>query len=165
MQDWYLIRTKTCGERFAQNQLQHVVDRTLLPLGKMQIRQRDRAFQRIGPIFPCYLFAFFCLASKARQIRYTPGVRDIVRFGEQAAAVPVWVIDELVTRCTQGPIDLLKPAFSKGTPVKVLRGPLRELHGVFDGYLSGVERVAVLLSIMNAERRVVMPASMVIAAE
>ena len=165
MQDWYLIRTKTGGERVAQNQLQHVVERTLLPLGKMQVRQRDRTFQRIGPIFPCYIFAFFSLAHRARQIRYTPGVRDIVRFGEQAAVVPVWVIDELVARCAQGPVDLLKPAFSKGTPVKVLRGPFREFHAVFDGYLSGVERVAVLLSIMNAERRVVMPASMVIAAE
>jgi transcription antitermination factor NusG len=58
----------------------------------------------------------------------------------------------------------LKPAFSKGAPVKVLRGPFQELEAVFDGYLSGAERVAVLLSIMNAERRVVMPASMVIAA-
>ena len=94
MQDWYLIRTKTGGERVAQNQLQHVVERTLLPLGKMQVRQRDRTFQRIGPIFPCYIFAFFSLAHRARLIRYTPGVRDVVRFGEQAAVVPVWVIDE-----------------------------------------------------------------------
>jgi len=164
-QDWYLIRTKTGGERTAQKQLQGVVERTLLPLGNMQVRQRDRTFQRIGPVFPCYLFAFFCLASTARQIRYTPGVRDIVRFGEQAAVVPVWVIDELVARCVQGPVDLSKPAFSKGEPVKVLRGPFQELQAVFDGYLSGAERVAVLLSIMNAERRVVMPANMVMAAE
>jgi transcriptional antiterminator RfaH len=165
MQEWYLIRTKTGLERTAQKQLQHVVESTLLPLGNTQVRQRDRTFQRIAPIFPCYLFAFFDLARTARQIRYTPGVRDIVRFGEEAAVVPVWVIDELVARCAQGPDDLLKPAFSKGTPVKLLRGPFRELHAVFDGYLSGAERVAVLLSIMNAERRVVMPAGMVIAAE
>ena len=165
MQEWYLIRTKTGGERIAQTQLQQVVERTLLPLGNTQVRQRDRSFQRIAPIFPCYLFAFFCLASRARQIRYTPGVRDVVRFGERAAVVPVWVIDELVNRCAQGPVDLLKPGLSKGTPVKVLRGPFRELHAVFDGYLSGAERVAVLLSIMNAERRVVMPARMVMAAE
>lgn len=165
MQDWYLIRTKIGGEGIAQKNLQHVVERTLLPLGKMQVRQRDRTFQRIGPIFPCYLFAFFCLESSApRQIRYTPGARDIVRFGEQAAVVPVGVIDELVARCAQGPVELLKPSFSKGTPVKVLRGPFRELQAVFDGYLNGAERVAVLLSIMNAERRVVMPASMVTAA-
>jgi transcriptional antiterminator RfaH len=165
MPEWYLIRTKTGGERIAQKQLQGVVERTLLPLGNMQVRQRDRTFQRIAPVFPCYLFAFFCLGSTARQIRYTPGVRDVVRFGEQAAVVPVWVIDELVARCDQGPVDLSKPAFSKGTPVKVLSGPFQELRAVFDGYLSGAERVAVLLSIMNAERRVVMPANMVIAAE
>ena len=164
MQEWYLIRTKIGGERAAQKNLQHVVERTLLPLGKMQVRQRDRTFQRIGPIFPCYLFAFFWLGSTARQIRYTPGVRDIVRFGEQAAVVPVCVIDELVARCAQGPVDLLKPALSKGTPVKVLGGPFQDLQAVFDGYLSGAERVAVLLSIMNAERRVVMPANMVTAA-
>jgi transcriptional antiterminator RfaH len=164
MQEWYLIRTKNGGESTAQKQLQHIVERTFLPLGKMQVRQRDRTFQRIGPIFPCYLFAFCCLGSTARQIRYTPGVRDVVRFGEQAAVVPAWVIDALAARCAQGPVDLLKPAFSKGTPVKVLRGPFQELQAVFDGYLSGAERVAVLLSIMNAERRVVMPASMVIAA-
>jgi transcriptional antiterminator RfaH len=165
MRGWYLIRTKTGAEKAALERLQHVVERTLLPLGNMQVRQRDRTFQRIGPLFPCYLFALFCLGSKARQIRYTPGVRDIVRFGEQAAVVPVWVIDELIARCAHGPVDLLKPAFSRGAPVKVLRGPFRELQAVFDGYLSGAERVAVLLSIMNAERRVVMPASMVIAAD
>ena len=88
-----------------------------------------------------------------------------MRFGEQAAVVPVWVIDELIARCAQGPVDLLKPAVSKGTPVKMLRGPFRELQAVFDGYLSGAERVAVLLSIMNAERRVIMPAGMVMAAQ
>src|SRR5215472_5883709 len=112
MRDWYLIRTKTGGERTAQQQLQHLVDRTLLPLGKIQVCQRDRTFQRIGPIFPNYLFAFFCLERRSRQIRYTPGVRDLVRFGEQAAVVPAWVIDELVARC-QGPVEVSKPTLSR----------------------------------------------------
>lgn len=165
MQDWYLVRTKTGGERVARQQLQHVVERTLLPLCKTQVRQRDRTFQRIGPIFPCYIFAYFCLGRAARQIRYTPGVRDIVRFGERPAVVPDWVIDELTTRCAQGPVDFAKPEFSQGTPLKVVCGPFREFRAVFDGYLAGTERVAVLLSVMNAERRIVMPASMVIATE
>jgi transcriptional antiterminator RfaH len=164
MQDWYLVRTKTGGERTAQHHLQQVVERTLLPLGKTQVRQRERTFQRIGPIFPCYLFAYFSLGRAARQIRYTPGVRDIVRFGEQPAVVPDWVIDEMTSRCVQGPVDLSEPGFSQGAPLKVVCGPFREFRAVFDGYLSGTERVAVLLSIMNAERRIVMPASMVIAA-
>ena len=165
MQDWYLVRTKTGAERIAYAQLQHVVDRILLPLAKMQLRQRDRTFHRIGPIFPSYLFAYFDLARMARQIRYTPGVRNIVRFGEQAAIVPACVIDELISRCAEGPVDFSKPEFSLGTPLTVVRGPFQEFRAVFDGYCSGTQRVAVLLSVMNAKRRVVMPASMVIAAE
>ena len=165
MQDWYLVRTKAGAERAVHEQLQPVVDRILLPLAKMPVRQRDRIFQRIGPIFPTYLFAFFSLGRMSRQIRYTPGVRNIVRFGDQAAVVPICVINELLYRCSEGPVDLSRPSLSQGAPVKVVRGPFQEFHAVFDGYCSGPERVAVLLSVMNAERRVVMPASMVIAAE
>lgn len=164
MREWYLVRTKAGGERTAQQQLQPVVRLTLLPLGKTQVRQKGRTFERIGPIFPCYLFAYFCLERAARQIRYTPGVRDIVRFGQQPAVVPDWVISELTARCAQGPIELTKPGFSQGAPVMVVCGPFREFRAVFDGYLSGTERVAVLLSVMNAERRVAMPSSMVIPA-
>jgi transcriptional antiterminator RfaH len=164
MYNWYLIRTKTGAERIAHEQLQHVVEQSLLPLGKTQIRQGDRTFQRISPIFPCYLFAYFSLGHAARQIRYTPGVRHIVQFGEQAAPVPVWVIDQLISRCAEGPVDLLKPRLSVGAPVRVVHGPFHDFDAVFDGYCSGTERVAVLLSVMNAERRVVMPARMVVAA-
>jgi transcriptional antiterminator RfaH len=165
MQDWYLVRTKAGAERTAREQLRHVVDRVLLPLAKMPVRQKDRISQRIGPLFPTYLFAFFDLGSTARQIRYTPGVRNIVQFGDQAAVVPIYVIDELISRCADGLVDLSKPRLLPGAPVKVVHGPFQELEAVFDGYRSGTERVAVLLSVMNAERRVVMPARMVIAAE
>lgn len=164
MHSWYLIRTKTGAERTAHEQLKPIVERTLLPLAKTQIRQGDRIFQRINPIFPCYLFAYFSLGHAARQIRYTPGVRNIVQFGEQAATVPTWVIDELISRCSEGPVDLSKPRLSIGTPVKVVRGPFHKFDAIFDGYCSGTQRVAVLLSIMNAQRRVVMPATMVVAA-
>jgi transcriptional antiterminator RfaH len=163
--DWYLIRTKTGAERIAYEQLKPLVERSLLPLAKTPLRQGGRIFQRISPIFPCYLFAYFNLGRSARQIRYTPGVRNIVEFGGQAATVPAWVIDELILRCGEGPVDLLSPArISIGTQVTVVGGPFHRFDAVFDGYCSGTERVAVLLSVMNGERRVVMPAAMVTAA-
>jgi transcriptional antiterminator RfaH len=165
MQDWYLVRTKTGAERVAQAHLQHIVDGLLLPLAKTPVRQRDRTFLRVSPIFPCYLFASFDLGRAARQVQYTPGVRNIVRFGEQAAIVPSFVIDELVSRCAEGAVDLSEPRLARGAPVRVVGGPFEKFQAVFDDYCSGSERVAVLLSVMNAERRVVMPASLVIAAE
>ena len=79
--------------------------------------------------------------------------------------MPACVIDELIARCDEGPIDLVKPRLLPGTSVKVVHGPFEQFHAIFDGYCSGLERVAVLLSVMNAQRRVVMPAGMVIAAE
>ena len=110
MRDWYLVRTKSGAERTACEHLQHVVDRVLLPLATTPLRQKDRTFQRTGPLFPTYVFAYFNLERAARQIRYTPGVRNIVQFGEQAAAVPSYVIDELTSRCAEGLVDLAKSA-------------------------------------------------------
>jgi transcriptional antiterminator RfaH len=165
MPEWYLLRTKAGEERKAQQQLHGIVQNTLLPLGKTRVPQNGRVFERIAPLFPCYLFALFSLSMTARKIRYTPGVRALVRFGEQAAIVPQWVVDQLALRCAQGPVELSRNRFSPGDPVRVLDGPFRQLEAVFDGYLSGTERVAVLLSIMSAERRVVMPGAMVAAAD
>jgi len=164
MSHWYLLRTKTGGERIAEQQLSRFVDSTLLPLGKMRVRQQDRSFERVAPLFPCYLFAFFSLATSARKIRYTPGVREIVQFGDQAAVVPDWVIDHLTLRCGDGPVALSRNSLSQGAAVRLVGGPFREFNAIFDEYLDGAERVAVLLSVMNAERRVVMPTAMVVPA-
>lgn len=120
--------------------------------------------ERIAPLFPCYLFALFSLAPLARKIRYTPGVRDIVQFGDQAARVPDWVIDHLTLRCSDGPVELSRNGLRQGVAVRLVAGPFREFDAIFDEYLSGAERVAVLLSVMNGKRRVVMPAAMVVAA-
>jgi len=165
MREWYLLRTKTGEERKAQRYLDGLVESTLLPLGKTQVRQRGGVVERIAPLFPCYLFALFSLSVAARKVRYTPGVRDIVQFGGQAAIVPHWVIDQLALRCADGPVALSKPSFSPGDAIKVLDGPFQQFEAIFDAYLSGTERVSVLLSIMNAERRVVLPTHMVAAAD
>lgn len=164
MAEWYLLRTKTGGERTAQEQLRNVVERTLLPLGRTRLRQKDRIAERIAPLFPSYIFVFCSLAETARRIRYTPGVREVVRFGEQAAVVPLWVIDQLHLACAQGPAALSKPGLEPGAAVRIVDGPFRQFDAVFDGYLTGTERIAVLLSVMNAERRVVLPRGMVTAA-
>jgi transcriptional antiterminator RfaH len=165
MPRWYLLRTKVGEERRAQQQLQGSVEATLLPLGKTLVPQHGRMIERIAPLFPCYLFAFFALSVTARKIRYTPGVRNLVRFGEEVAIVPRWVIDELTKRCRNGPVELAKNRFSDGGSVPLVDEPAGQLLAVFDGYLSGAERVAVLLSVMSTERRVQTSHPMLVAAQ
>lgn len=160
--NWYLIRTKPNCEKIARDNLPKIVDETLLPLAMFRLRQHGRTVQRAGPVFPSYLFAHFSLGRAARQIRYTPGVHEIVRFGEWAPVVPAVVIEDVMQRCSRGPAELSESRLSVGSPVKVIAGPFRDFEAVFDGYLNGSERVAVLLSVMNAQRRAVLPANMVL---
>jgi transcriptional antiterminator RfaH len=165
MPEWYLLRTKVGEERKAQGQLLGIVEDTILPLARARIPQRGRMVERVTPLFPCYIFSLFDLARTARKVRYTPGVRNLVRFGEEVAVVPRWVAEQLAKRSADGPVELSKNRFSPGDSVRVLDGPFRQLEAIFDGYLTGTERVAVLLSIMSAERRVVMPKQIVAAAD
>jgi transcriptional antiterminator RfaH len=162
--NWYLIRTKPKCEKIARDNMPKIVDETLLPLATFRFRQQGRTVQRVGPVFPSYLFAYFSLGRAARQIRYTPGVHDVVRFGEWAPVVPAAVIEDLMERCSRGPAELSECRLSMGSPLKIIAGPFRDFDAVFDRYLNGNERVAVLLSVMSAERRAVLPADMVIPA-
>lgn len=162
MSHWYLLRTESDGERLAEQQLAKLVESALLLLGRTRFRQRDRMIERTVPLFPSYLFAFFSLAALARRIRYASGVRQIVQFGGQAAMVPGWVINYLMARCGDRLIELSRGSKRPGALVRLIAGPFREFDAVFDGYLGGAERVAVLLSVMNRTRRVVVPAAMVL---
>jgi transcriptional antiterminator RfaH len=117
--------------------------------------------ESVAALFPTYMFARFNLERDYGRLRYTRGVRQIVHFGEEPAAVPQWMIDELKDRCANGPIKLASRQLIPGERVVVIDGPLRDFEGVFERDLSGPERVAILLSVMGAGARAVLPARMI----
>jgi transcriptional antiterminator RfaH len=159
---WYLLRTKAGEERRAEVQLSRCVADVLAPLMKVRVRRWGRMVESVGPLFPCYLFAKFDLERDYRQVRYAHGVRDLPRFGAEPATVPERVIDELKQRCAGGPVELPKRKLVPDERVKVTDGPFREFEAIFERYLSGQERVAILFSMMGGGARAVLPASMVV---
>jgi transcription antitermination factor NusG len=76
--------------------------------------------------------------------------------------VPGWVINELKERCARGPIELPTSALSAGEHVRVTEGAFRDFEGIFERYLSGKERVAILLSAIGGGVRAVLPANMIV---
>lgn len=162
---WYLLRTKTGEERKARDQLGPNVEGILLPLAKVHQRQSGRLIERIVPLFSCYLFASFDLARSYRRVRYASGVRDLVWFGGRPAVVPTWVMGSLLRRCENGPVEFPVHRFSPGTTIRITDGPFQNFEAIFEQYLPGTERVAVLLSLMNTQARVRLPAATVVAAE
>ena len=157
---WHLLRTKAGEERRARDQVSRLSQEVLLPLVRVRVRRWGRMTESVAALFPSYMFALFDKSEYGR-MRYTRGVRQIVCFGEEAAAVPRWIIDELKVRCANGPVDLPVRPLTAGQRVVVIDGPLRQFEGIFERHLSGPERVAILLSVMGAGARAVLPASMV----
>jgi transcriptional antiterminator RfaH len=141
-----------------------IADDVLLPLAKVQVRRRSRLVKSVAPLFSCYLFALLDLERQWVRVRYVRGLRNIVHFGGQPSVVPEWIISELKQRCSKGPVELAERRLLKGESVRVVDGPLQNLEGVFDGYLSGPERVAILLSLMGVGARALVPASIVVPA-
>jgi transcription antitermination factor NusG len=77
-------------------------------------------------------------------------------------AVPVEVIDEIKQRGADGVIRLQPETFNPGERVRVVEGRLRGFEAIFERYLSGAERVALLLATVEANGvRVILSASSV----
>jgi transcription antitermination factor NusG len=124
------------------------------------VNRRGRLVSSVRPLFPSYLFVLPKEGCDQITLQFLPGVRGLVRFGVEPAPVPCSVIEELLWRCAKGPIELQSEPLTNGIPVRVTQGPFSEFEGIFEHYLSGRERVAILLSVLGAATvRLVVPAA------
>jgi len=128
---------------------------------KVRVRRWGKLVPSIAPLFPCYVFAFADLSHVYARLKYTNGVRDIVCGGDEPLVVPESIMHQVKLHCEQGPIVLPLRRLVKGEPVVIAEGRLQGFAAVFERYLSGSQRVALLLSSVNSPVRVVIPASSV----
>jgi len=154
--EWYLVRTKPSKERWVHDRLAAILPEIFLPLREAKMPRWGRMEWTITSLFPGYLFACFDLQQHYFEVRYMPGVLGIVSAGSDPLAVP------LASRGTNGVVRIEEKSFGCGEQLHVVEGPFRGFEAVFERYLSGAERVAVLLSAIEASGlRVVLPASAV----
>jgi len=161
-EDWYLVRTKPGKERWVHDQLTAMLPEVFLPLLEAKTPRWGKMAWTISPLFPCYLFARFELHARYFDIKYLPGVHGFVSAGNDPLAVPEAVIEEIRCRGVDGVIKIKEPVIGGGDKVRVVEGPFRGFEAIFERYLSGAERVAILLSTIEASGiRMVLPASSV----
>lgn len=159
---WYLIRTKTGKERWVRDQLQTTVPEVFLPLLRGKTPRWGRMTMTVAPLFPCYVFARFDLQLRYFDVKYMPGVRGIVSAGNDPVAVPPAIVTEIRRRGIDDIVEIPERPFDNGERVLVVEGPFRGFEAIFERYLSGAERVAILLSAIEAGGlRVLLPASAV----
>ena len=155
---WSVARTLPRKEAFAAEQLEAGGFETLLP------RLRN---WRSGPVpmFSSYIFVH--VAENWPRVDRTIGIMKLVQFGDHPARVPETEIAGLKARmdgdgliALPGPPSLRKRAYAKDEKVRIVGGAFDGLAGVHSG-MSAAEREIVLLTLLNAPRRVAIPAHLV----
>ena len=160
--DWYLVRTKTGKERWVRDQLAAQLPEVFLPLLEARTPRWGRLAWTIMPLFPGYLFARLDPQKEYFNVRYLPGVQGLVSAGNDPIAVPPGVVEEIRRRGVNGVVKIEEKNFGSGDRLRVVEGPFRGFEAIFERYLSGAERIAILLNAIDAQGlRVVLPASAV----
>jgi transcriptional antiterminator RfaH len=155
---WYVVRSKPRREQYAQEQLARRGIETFLP--RILEPSRWRLEPVVGPLFPGYLFAWLCLSSQYTRVVWTPGVRNLVAFGDEPTPVALEVIDFIQQRCGPEGIVRALPTFHDGDCVRVKTGPFEGLVGVVHGQVSAQRRVQVLMELLRRQTRVTVPVEM-----
>jgi transcriptional antiterminator RfaH len=150
-QSWYVVRSKSRREEYAQDQLIRRGVETFLPRVIEHVRGVHPV---VGPLFPGYLFARIHLESQYTSVIWAPGVHNMVAFGDTPTPVDREVIEFLFQRCGAEGVVRRLPAFADGDRVRVVGGPLEGLHGIVQGRASGRERVRVLMQLLGRQTHV-----------
>jgi transcriptional antiterminator RfaH len=123
-----------------------------------QVSRGKEPLQTLVPLFPCYVFAHFDVQTTLHSIQRSYGVVGVVCAGSEPCEVPEFVIHEIKERQRNGVIELPDKAYRSGQKVVIIGGPMKGIQAVFEKYLSGSDRVAVILKLIGSiDVRAVIP--------
>lgn len=143
---------------------------------KLKQRVTIRRVKRdvVRPLFPRYIFCRFDLATSYRSVSYASDVVNVVSVGRKPIEVSDDIITALRSYAAGSPKqDLIRSEamMSPGSRIEIVSGVMCGLEGLFLRPMDDSERVAILLSTLNAsvviERsqcRLVVPPSLGMAA-
>jgi transcriptional antiterminator RfaH len=123
--------------------------------------RNGRMSKKFKPLFPNYIFGNFDLEQNYPLVRWGRGVKRVLGFGGYPVPVAEEVI-ELIKKRTDGNGIIKKPHhFEPNDVVRIKSGPLRDLLGIFERWVSDSERVRVLLNLIGYQPAVELHCSMI----
>ena len=128
---WYAVRTRSRFEKRIAAEAGLKDFDVYQPLVRAVHKWKDRRKIVETPVFSCYVFVRFadCEPARLRVLR-TPGVVGILGGGRGPEAIPDQQI-EAVRRMVETSPCSVHPLLREGSPVRVVRGPLEGIEGLF----------------------------------
>jgi transcriptional antiterminator RfaH len=158
---WYAIQTKPKQETGVERRLRGLNHEVFLPWMRCRKRVGTRYQWVLEPLFPGYVFSRLDIVLTGKTARYSPGVKDFVRFGPRIPEIREEVIRTLQEHCPGGVAKIRLRPFKPGETVTIREGPLSGLEAVFEKEMKGRERVAVLLELLGRQTRLVLSREMI----
>jgi transcriptional antiterminator RfaH len=146
---WYVIQTKTKKELEAKSYLSMKGVEVFSPTMEIVTARGGKMVSEQQALFPGYLFGRFNLLEDYSLVRWGRGVRKIVGFGAEPLPVADEVIELIRSRALGGEIVKKACSFEPNDLVRVRSGPMKDLLGVFERWVSDSERVRVLLNLVG----------------
>jgi len=157
---WYVVQSKPREESRAEYFLMEKGFQTYLPFMEVLSANRCKSVIKRKPLFPTYLFCQFDPEESLAYVRWTKGVAKIL----PQSVNPVPVDDNVVhaiRSLEQCDGIIRKKPLSKNDRVRIARGPMKDILGIFDHWISDQGRVRVLINFINYQARVELHHSLV----
>jgi transcriptional antiterminator RfaH len=159
---WYLIRTRQHKEPLVHAMLSNRATESFLPMLRNKQIWWGKEASQLVPLFPGYVFAHFDIQTTLYSIQRAHGVVGVVCAGTEPCEVPESVIDKIKDRQRDGIIELPDKTYRSGQKVQIVGGPLNGIQAVFEKYLSGPDRVAIILKLIGGgDVRAVLPSRVI----
>jgi transcriptional antiterminator RfaH len=149
MKNWYVIQTKPKKEEEAKSYLSTKGVEVFNPLMENFLLRNGRMNKELKPLFPGYIFGKFDLDQNYPLVRWAKGVKKVLGFGEYPTPISEEVVEIIRERTDAHGIVRLKYRYQANDVIRIKTGPLRDLLGVFDRWISDSERVRILLNLMG----------------
>jgi transcription antitermination factor NusG len=149
---WYVLRSKPNQEDLLWEQLNLRRIEAFLP--RIPVKTVNPRARKIRPLFPGYVFVHLDLSQVGESpLQWIPGTSGLVKFGNDLGYIPDNLIYAIRKRAEEihAAGGALLQSVHAGDTVVIRDGPFKGYGAIFDGYLSGSERVRVLLNLFQRE--------------
>jgi transcriptional antiterminator RfaH len=157
---WYVVQTKPRQEERAQYFLAEKGLEAFLPkMEVVRIRGHRRTLVQ-KPLFPSYLFSRFDQQESLADVRWAKGVIKILPESSQPQSVDNEIVKG-VMRLAQKDGVIRQNSLKRRDNVRIVKGPFKDLLGIFEHWTSDQGRVRVLLNVINYQASIELHHSMI----
>lgn len=161
MDFWYVIQTKPKKEEQATSYLSGKGLETFNPLTGIFIVRNGRTHKEYRSLFPGYIFGRFDVEQNYSLVRWGRGVKKILGFGSYPAPLAEEVVEIIRRRTDEHGIVRRHCHFEGNEKVRIRSGPLKDLYGIFEEWVSETERVRILLNLIGYQPTIELHYSMI----